>query len=611
MRLRHPALPPALAAVLALAAGTAGPGAPAAGAAVSALPTGPTPRATTIAPGITHERLVLAGGQVVHLMRGRPTGRVGLRAVQPGGAPSARGPLTGALADQADAAGAVAGVNGDFFNFTSGNPSGVLLIGGELISEPEASRSALLIRSDGLLDAAVLALSGRYQGVDPQGVRRLPRRTFQGINRPAQRETEAILYTTAYGRVSTPTGPRIREVRVRLDRDAPLQPGVPVSGAVIGTGTGGTTIGRGHVVLAGVGTSGSILARDLQPGLRVTITPGLVTAADGQPTPAELVSAVGGGPLLVRDGRAVPDAGEGLSQAQTGQRTARTAVGQNAAGFLLLVVAEGPAQGSPGITAAEQADLMERLGARVAVAMDAGGSAQAAIGRRHLVDWGSAPRRLANALLLTYRGLMLDEVPRRLSPNRDGVDDAASTAVRSPLAGPVAVTLERRSGVPRRTLWRGRLDGSSAAIGVDPRALRLPDGIYALTARQIPDDGSGEQVLTRRFIIDRTLAQLGVRPSTRGRRQRLAVGFTLLRPARVTVVVRDDDGRAVAVPARGRAYRAGRTVLRWNRLVRGRPAQGTHRVEVIAVSPLGRTGLVREVRLAPPPTRPAPPDREP
>ncbi|MEQ9336638.1 MAG: phosphodiester glycosidase family protein [Miltoncostaeaceae bacterium] len=601
---RHSVLTLAALVAAATAAGTAGTGP--AGAAVSALPTGPTPRVTTIAPGITHERLVLRGGQVLHLMRGRPTGRVGLSAAQPGGGPSRRGPLTGAHADRADVAGAVAGVNGDFFNFTSGNPSGVLLIGSELISEPEASRSALLIRSDGLLDAARLALRGRYRGADPRGVRRFSERTFQGINRPAQRDSEAILYTTAYGRVTTPTGEGIREVRVRLDQDVPLQPGVPISGAVVGTGRGGTTIGRGHVVLTGVGAGGAVLARDLQPGLRVTITPGLVDAVDGLPTPAELVSAVGGGPLLVRDGVAVTDAGEGLSSAQTGQRTARTAVGQNAAGFLLLVVAEGPAQGSPGVTAAEQAELMERLGARVAVAMDAGGSAQAAIGGRHLVDWGSSPRSLANALLLTYRGLMVDEIPRRLSPNGDGVDDSATTAVRSPLAGPVSVTLERRSGSPRRTLWRGTLDGSSATIGIDPRSRRLPDGIYTLTARQIPGDGSGEQVQTRRFIIDRTLASLGTRASTRRQRQRLAVGFTLLRPARVTVVVRDGDGRPAAVLARGRAQRAGRTILGWNRRIAGRPAEGTYSVEVIAVSPLGRSGLVREVRLAPPPARRGP-----
>lgn len=584
-------------------------GAPMAGAAVSVLPNGPTPRVAAIAPGITHERQVLEGGQVVHVLRGRPTGRVGLSAVQPGGAPTARGALTGALAARADVAGAVAGVNGDFFNFTSGNPSGVLMIGGELISEPEATRSALLIRSDGLLDAAVLALSGRYQGADPQGVRRFAVRTFQGINRPAQRSAEAILYTTAYGRLTTPTGAGIREVRVRLDEDAPLRPGVPVTGVVIGTGTGGTTIGRGHIVLTGIGSSGRTLASDLQPGLRVTVTPGLVSAADGSPTPPELVSAVGGGPLLVRDGVAVPAAGEGLSAAQTGQRTARTAVGQNAAGFLLLVVAEGPAQGSPGITAAQQAGLMERLGARVAVAMDAGGSAQAAIGPRHLVDWGSSPRNLANALLLTYRGLMLDPLPQRLSPNADRVDDSALTTVRSPVAGPVSVTLARRSGTPRRTLWQGTLAGSSATIGIDPRALRLPDGVYSLTARQIPDDGSGEQVQSRRFIIDRTLGSLSARPSSRGQRQRLAVGFALARPARVTVVVRDTSGRAVAVLARGKVFRAGRTVLGWNRRVAGRPATGSYRVEAIAVSSFGRTGLVRQVRLTAPPPRPEPPTR--
>jgi len=326
---------------------------------VSTLPTTKQPRVATIAPGITHERIVRSGGQVVHVVRGRPGPRVSMAPVLAGGSPTSRGGLTQAIAARQDTTGAVAGVNGDFFNYGTGNPSGLLMIGGQIISEPEASRSALIMRSDGHLDAAVVALQGRWQAADPAGALRFGTRTFQGINRSPQRAAEAILYTTAYGRVTTPTGSSLWEARVRLDADVVPQPGVPMTGTVIGTGTGGgSTNGRGHVVLTGVGSSGSTMSRDLETGRRITITPGLLSVSDLQPLAAEAMDAIGGGPLLVRDGAAVHDHGEGLSSGQLNSRTARTAAGQAADGTLLLVTAEGPVQGSPGITAREQADLL-------------------------------------------------------------------------------------------------------------------------------------------------------------------------------------------------------------------------------------------------------------
>jgi hypothetical protein len=54
----------------------------------------------------------------------------------------------------------------------------------------------------------------------------------------------------------------------------------------------------------------------------------------------------------------------------------------------------------------------------------------------------------------------------------------------------------------------------------------------------------------------------------------------------------------VARLAGNRPMRAGRNGVIWNRRISGRPAAGRYRVEVIARGPLGRTGLVREVRLS-------------
>lgn len=590
---------PAVAAAAALTAGAAAAGSPALAAPVEVLPTAKPPARSVIAAGVTHERLVRDGGQVVHVIRAQANGRTAVRPVLAAGSTTARGSLTGAIAAEQDRLGVLAGVNGDFFNYTTGNPSGLLMIDRTLIAEPEASRSSLLIRDDGLLDAAIVAMQGRWKAEDRAGVLRFRERTFQGVNRSPQRAAEAILYTTAYGRPTTPKGSSLWEARIRLDDPGAVpSPGAPLTGTVVATGTGGgMAIGRGHVVLTGVGSSGATMAGDLENGRRITITPGLVTMPDAAPLDPQVLSAIGGGPLLVRDGRPVYDHREGLSSAQTGGRTARTAVGQTAAGTILLVTAEGPVQGSPGITAAEQAKLMSDLGARVAVAMDAGGSAQMALGTRHLVSWGAAPRSLSDVILLTYAGLHLAELPDRITPNADRVADTATAVVRTPVAGRVTLKVARRNGRPARTLWAGDLGGGSASATLDPRRLRLPDGVYTVTAELRPQDGSAVQTQRRRVIIDRTLGSLSARAAGRGTKARLRVGFKLSRPARVTVVIRNSAGTAVATLARGRAMRAGAHGLGWNRRVKGRAAAGTYRVEVIAAGAVGRSGLVREVRL--------------
>ncbi|CAN0505888.1 unnamed protein product, partial [Phaeothamnion confervicola] len=157
-----------------------------------------------VAPGIGYQRLVEGGGEVVQIIRAAPSPRVSLAPVLAGGSPTQRGSLAGAVAARLDA-GAVAGINGDFFNTTTNDPSGVLLLGGELIHEPEASRSALVLTPGGGLDAVILSLQGRFQAFDPTGAVQYPIRTFSGINRPAKRGSETILYTTGYGALTTPT----------------------------------------------------------------------------------------------------------------------------------------------------------------------------------------------------------------------------------------------------------------------------------------------------------------------------------------------------------------------------------------------------------------------
>jgi len=593
-------MPRALAVTAAAAALLAAPAA-ASAAVVEALPPASPPQVEEVAPGVGYQRIARADGQVVHVVRAPASPRVSMAPVLAGGSLLTRGSLTGAIAAR-EHLGAVAGINGDFFTASTHDPSGILMIGGELLHEPEGSRSALAMLPGGAIDAPALTLQGRMQASDAVTGAVSPVRTFQGINRPAKRGTETILFTPGYGALTTPTGGSRYEVRIRLDQAGPLLPGVPRSGTVIGTRSGGgSTIGAGHWVITGVGAAGPTLVSEYPTGRRATIT---ATVAG---LPPNTTDAIGGGPALVRDGVAIPRAGEGFTAAQTESRTSRSAVGQTADGTTLLVTVEGPSQGRPGMTAADQAALMKSLGARTAVAMDAGGSAQLAVRDDLVIPW-SGPRSLSDVVVMSYRGVTIEPLPFRISPNRDRVDDAPTTIVRSPVGGTTTVKIIRRSGTPSKMIWRGRLGASSAKVNIDPRRLKLRDGVYDVRVRQLPDDGSGVTEQRRRVIVDGTLGSLNARQSVAkvgNRRQpRLTVTFRLSRAARATVRIRTTGGDRIATIASGRPLRAGDHAVNWNRRVRGKVVTGTVEVTVEARGPLGTSGLVREVTLTKPPKQP-------
>jgi hypothetical protein len=564
---------------------------------VTALPPPSPSTKTVLVPGITYERQVRDGGQVVHILRVRPGARQSVRPILAGGSPSQRGSVTGAVASRR-AEGAVAAMNGDFFNFEHANPSGLLLSGGELVSEPEAGRSSLVFQPDRLLAAARLAFAGTYETVDPAGIVPPRSRRIDAMNRPAILGSETILFTPAYGQVDTPTGDSLFEARIRLDEDRPFLANEVRGGTVIATGAGGgMTIGAGHAVVTGVGSAGRNLARELAPGQRVN----LATGVTGLPPGA--ADAIGGGPLLVSNGQAVHAAGEGFSGSQLYGRTSRSAVAQTVDGTILLVTAEGPQQGSPGLTVAEQADLMAALGARVAIGMDGGGSAQLAVGDDLVIPWDS-PRRVSTALLVAYQGLQLSTLPFRISPNGDGVDDRAGVVVAATAPGRTKVALVARPGNEATVLFDGPLGPGEQPIRIDPLRLEAADGVYEVVARQVPDDGSPPTTQRRRVIVDRTLASLTARPTKarvgKKRRPVLDVGFRLVHQARVTVEVRTPSGTVLKRLSNGRVTAAGRHSLRWGRRAGGERVDGAVEVVVIARTKLGQSGLQRSVGLAKP-----------
>src|SRR5581483_12025160 len=98
------------------------------------------------------------------------------------------------LASRVAAGATSVAIDGDYFDRTSGAPSGILMQNGVLESEPSEGRSSLGIAGDGTLTTARVSFAGVWQG---NGQRRP-----LGLNTPAK-SGKFSLYTPAYGS-STP-----------------------------------------------------------------------------------------------------------------------------------------------------------------------------------------------------------------------------------------------------------------------------------------------------------------------------------------------------------------------------------------------------------------------
>ncbi len=534
-----------------------------------------------IVPGITYERLV-QGAQVTHVTRINPGPLVSMRPERITAEVETRGLLTAAMAARAKS-GALLGVNGDYFNWDDGYPSGMLVLGGELVHEPEATRSALAFLGDGRLASVKSALAGEWNSQDPvtgtwssiDPITSAPKPLgFIGVNRPAERD-ETILYTTRFGN-PTPAGNRA-DALISIDGGGVVNPNREMTGTVTALTTGGgATPAPGTVVLSGIGAAPRARVEAfLKPGFRVRVKATLPNLPEG------LNDAIGGGPLLVQNGVPVRDAGEGFTFGQIGTRSARTAVGQTAGGQVLMVVSEGPLEGSPGLTVSQQADQLAALGAQTAVAMDSGGSSELALRNRIVNRMAAGERRVSNAVIVRYAGVQLTDPASLISPNGDGVAESTGAYARAAKDGTVNITLNRASGKAVKLLYRGRLGPSARALRLSGRTIRVPDGGYQIVAKFTPADGSIKSTNARPFVVDRTLARLSLKKVGKGAKAKLRIGYRLAHAARVTVVVRDANGRTVKQLMSRRRLPGGARAAMWDMKVNGTPlAAGLYTVAV-------------------------------
>jgi hypothetical protein len=346
---------------------------------VGAAPASGAQSGTEIAPGVTYQELDVPAAKgvthahVVSIDLRDPRVRVDL--LHPGTVAS-RAPVS----QLADTRGAVAGVNGDFFNITETQHPGVEATGatvGPAIASGHTLKSAvpdgqrfgpalppgtttkdvLGVGVDGRARLDSLALDGSLRTKEG----RLP---LGGLNQYALPEGSIGAFTSDWGSVS-----RVRATcGTDADRAAPCSTDtheVTVEdGRVVASADspGAGPIAAGTTVLVGR-EAGAQQLRKLSAGDPVAVRHRLVAAASRIP----YRFALGGYPVLT-GGQPLP----GLDNATSAVRTA-VGIADHGRRLLLLALDGAPAYRS-GLTIAEVASTMRGLGSEDAFSLDGGGS---------------------------------------------------------------------------------------------------------------------------------------------------------------------------------------------------------------------------------------------
>jgi len=511
----------------------------------------------TLIPGLSYSRQLLFtphGPVVVHvLVAPRPGGLWDLRPVLSDSAISGKQRLTG-IERAASPSATVAGINADFFNAADGRPDGIVMQNRVLHSVPNSARSSIGIEPNGTLDIRHAAWNAFWQG-------RGQRRPLTGLNEPANRGG-ITLYTPVWGPATPPAAGATEAVIYPFPA---VTPGSDVSGNVVQFTQGGNTpIPAGGAVLSATGGSAQKLDAEAPPGARVVVR---YVLSSGW---ADDVDALGGGPLLVRNGKAVFRAFEDFSATVLAPRLARSAVGQRRDGSIVLVAVDGGQVGySVGLTNYELAQQLVRLGCVTGSGLEPGNSTTMAFDGQ-LLNRPSDPsgeRAISEALLVSYAGVYAPPPSEPvLSPNGDGVGDREQLSYKIVRPSTVTAKIVGADGVARFTQSGPQAPGTYkfSSTGTKTDGTVDTEGRWHWLVTAVDDLGR-QSSSDQPFWVNNTLGNLRVPRTVRVRAgRRLTLGtFTLTRSATVTTRVESTNG--VVVRKLGSAkIGAGTASVRWD-----------------------------------------------
>jgi hypothetical protein len=557
-------------------------------------------------PDVTYDRKVeftAHGPKVIHiLIAPKPGGLYALKPVLSNDSLLGRERVT-AMQRRVSGSATVAGINGDLFAWSQGFPSGMLMQDGVVHASPNPRRSSIGVGADGTLHVDRVSFFGTWQGTGQ-------RRPVNGLNKATG---TVVLYTPAWGS-TTPTG--TGSVEATLSAFPSATPATDLTGLVSQVKQGGgTPIPPNGAVLVARGAQGPRLAAEAPVGQAVTVRLTL------RPDWTGVVDALGGGPLIVRDGRPVFRAQEEFSTYQLSIRHPRSAVGQTADGRIVMLAVDGRQAGySVGMTNFELALALMRFGVIKGSALDGGGSTTMAFDGKVLNrPSDGSERAVAEALLVHYYGVHAPPLDQAvLSPNGDGVGESMAFRYKVVRPSQVAVTLIGPDRAPRLTETLTRAPGTYRYAWTG----RRPDGALEQLGRwrwvvNARDEDGISSSAERQFTLNDTLGFLRVRPRLfrpRSGRARLVATVRLARPARLVLSIETKSGTVLRRIVRSSAP-GGSASVAWD----GRTAKGglvfsgTYVARVRAVNAAGTADLsqqfaVRRPFRAPKP-RPARPPR--
>jgi exopolysaccharide biosynthesis protein len=257
--------------------------------------------------------------------------------------------------------GAIAGINGDFFTPTTGDPLGAMVRSGELISVPSRNRACFgWTNSEGSGTFGIVSFRGSFRSGGTEG---------QIDNLDGACPANGITLNAEAAGLSFCKAPNVHVV-VKIEH-ADYGPNGTITGVVQGMTADQATleVPRGSAVLVAQGTKISQLT-SLRAGDKIEFQ----LHSDGIDW-KKVDQLVSGGPFLVKDGTIAPDGeAESFRDDFIKQRHPRSAVGRTANGDFWFVAVDGRQPTSDGATIREMAEVMFKLGCRDAINLDGGGS---------------------------------------------------------------------------------------------------------------------------------------------------------------------------------------------------------------------------------------------
>ena len=534
-------------------------------------------RPVQVMPGVTYERILQwtpSGPLALYVITApKPGGLYSLTPLLSNGTIVGRETVSSMQRDVSSQMTTI-GVNGDFFSWQGGWPSGLLMRGGVVEHQSALGRAAVGVDTSGDLHVDRIPWYGRWHGTN------MLWQPIGQLNEPP-RANAVALFTPAWG-ANTPAP---RGTTVVLAGFPPTVPRRDLTGVVQSVLTNASvSIPPDGAVLVARGTAAQALQEQAVVGAPLTVRIPLVDDW------ASVTDAVSSGPTLVKNGRPLFNAGEALTKAQLSGRAPRTAIGQRADGGIVLLAVDGRRSGwSVGISNWDLANTLIRYGCITGFALDSGGSTTVAFDGK-LLNRPSDPggeRPVGESLVIGYTGVFAPAPAPSVSPNADGANDRETLAYKLVRPATVSAKLIAPDGSVRELDSGEKAAGrySLAWDGTDTTGAPAAEGRYHWNVSATDDLGRASMHNTR-FILDRTLGFLRVSKEAR------LITFALARDAKVRVTVETRYGGILRTITAG-SRSAGAVTVAWNgRDGRGkRVRRGAYVVHVAATSDVGLSEL--------------------